>query len=100
MQLAAVSLERSAAPFIAQSFTVSQTIHFSSCCLTSYRILPPHSAQICPLIQRLMARSERNDIVIPYYLHFATGPESSQELCGVGRPFVCLPSENRIPSAT
>ena len=39
MQLAAVSLGGPATPFIAQSFTVSQTIHFSFCCLTSYRIL-------------------------------------------------------------
>src|SRR5215472_3435464 len=38
MQLAAVSLGKRAAPFTAQSFTVSQTIHFSSCCLTSYCI--------------------------------------------------------------
>src|SRR5215469_4899077 len=41
MQLAAVRLERverPAAPCIAQSLTVSQTIHFSFCCLTSYRI--------------------------------------------------------------
>src|SRR5215472_13093425 len=27
--------------FVAQSFTVSQTIHFSSCCLTSFRIEIP-----------------------------------------------------------
>src|SRR5215472_3502213 len=52
MQLAAVSLGKPAAPFIAQSFTVSQTIHFSSCCLTSYRMGIPDSPHRFPASTR------------------------------------------------
>ena len=67
--MAAVRLERPATPFIAQSFTVSQTIHFSSCCLTSYRIEIPD----CPCRASGIATTEQgSDLLGAAYIFAET----------------------------